>query len=151
MPSWLTRLFATGLYTGLSPTVPGTVGTIPAWILLWFFLPSNSIIQVAIMVVICVLSVWFATDAEKIFGHDSKKIVIDEWAGMMVSVLFLPHTLAAFLIAFAAFRLFDVIKIWPAGPAENLPAGLGVTMDDIAAGVQANVLTRIILLIIVRS
>ncbi len=150
MPVWLTRFLATGLYTGLSPSIPGTTGTIPAWILLWFFLPQNWIVQMIVLILIIGISVWLATEAEEIFGHDSKKIVIDEWAGMMVAVLFLPHTLTAYLLAFGAFRLFDVIKLWPAAQFEKLPEGWGVTMDDVAAGVQANILVRIIILIIAR-
>lgn len=148
MPDWLTRLLATGLYTGLSPSIPGTTGTIPAWILLWFFLPENAIVQLVVLVIITGLSVWLATEAEELFGHDSKKIVIDEWAGMMVAVLFLPHTLTAFVMAFGAFRLFDVVKLWPAARFERLPRGWGVTMDDVAAGVQANILVQIIILIL---
>ena len=146
MPRWLTRLLATGLYTGLSPTIPGTVGTIPAWILIWFLLPANAIVQVTVLIVITGLSVWLATEAEEFLGHDSKKIVIDEWAGMMVSVLFLPHTHAAFGLAFVAFRFFDVVKIWPAAQAEKLPTGWGVTMDDVAAGIHANIAVQIYLL-----
>ncbi len=150
MPAWLTRFLATGLYSGLSPSIPGTTGTIPAWVLLWFFLPDNLYAQVAVLVVITGLSVWLAAEAEELLGHDSKKIVIDEWAGMMVTVLFLPHTLTAYLLAFGAFRLFDVVKLWPAAQFERLPRGWGVTMDDVAAGVQANILVQIIILIIAR-
>ena len=148
MPAWLTRLLATGLYTGLSPSIPGTTGTIPAWFLLWSFLPEPPAVQIAVLAIIIGLSVWLATEAEELFGHDSKKIVIDEWAGMMVAVLFLPHTLTAYLLAFGAFRFFDVVKLWPADQLEKLPRGWGVTMDDVAAGVQANILAQIIILII---
>jgi len=150
MPVWLTRFLATGLYSGFSPSIPGTTGTIPAWVLLWFFLPASLVVQVVVMIVIIGLSVWLASEAEAVFGHDSKKIVIDEWAGMMVAVLFLPHTLTAYLLAFGAFRLFDVVKLWPAAQLEKLPQGWGVTMDDVAAGVQANILAQIIILIIAR-
>lgn len=150
MPAFLIRFLATGFYTGLSPSIPGTTGTVPAWLLLWFFLPVDVVTQVIVLVVIVGVSVWLATEAEEIFGHDSKKIVIDEWAGMMIAVLFLPHTLTAYLLAFGAFRLFDVIKLWPAAQLEKLPSGWGVTMDDVAAGVQANILVQIIILIIAR-
>ena len=148
MPVWLTRILATGFYTGLSPCIPGTTGTIPAWVLLWLFLPEPPAVQIAVLAIIIGLSVWLATEAEELFGHDSKKIVIDEWAGMMVAVLFLPHTLTAYLLAFGAFRFFDVVKLWPANQLEKLPRGWGVTMDDVAAGVQANILAQIIILII---
>lgn len=150
MPVWLTRLLATGFYTGLSPSIPGTTGTIPAWVLLWYFFPQHIGVQVALLVVTIGISVWVASEAETVFGHDSKKIVIDEWAGMVVAVLFLPHTPTAYLLAFGAFRLFDVVKLWPAAQFEKLPQGWGVTMDDVAAGVQANVFVQIIILIIAR-
>jgi phosphatidylglycerophosphatase A len=104
--------------------------------------------QIAATMILFVLSVWFAGLAEEILGHDSKKIVIDEWAGMAVSTIFLPHTIGAYLVAFAAFRIFDVVKLPPAAQFEKLPGGWGVTMDDIAAGVQANILTCIVIALV---
>jgi phosphatidylglycerophosphatase A len=71
--------------------------------------------------------------------------VIDEWAGMFVALLFVPVTLTNYLIAFVAFRAFDVIKLPPAAQSERLPIGWGVTMDDIVAGIQANVFTQIVI------
>jgi phosphatidylglycerophosphatase A len=148
MPAWLTRCLATGLYTGYSPTVPGTVGTVPALILVWFCFGCGVVWPIAITIVMTLASIWLAGEAELLLGHDSKKIVIDEWAGMCVSVLFIPHTIGAYLVAFAAFRLFDVIKLPPAAQFEKLPRGWGVTMDDVAAGVQANIATWIIVLLV---
>jgi phosphatidylglycerophosphatase A len=148
MPSWLTRCIATGLWTGYSPTVPGTVGTIPALVLVWFLFGLGIYWQIAATVMLFIVSVWFAGLAEEILGHDSKKIVIDEWAGMAVSAIFLPHTIGAYLVAFAAFRIFDVVKLPPAAQFEKLPGGWGVTMDDIAAGVQANILTWIVIALV---
>jgi phosphatidylglycerophosphatase A len=145
---FLTKLVATGLYSGLSPWVPGTVGSIPAWLLAYFVIAGDQVILAAATVVLSLVSVWSAGAAEKLYGPDSKKIVIDEWAGMFIAVVLVPPTLTAYLIAFLAFRAFDVAKIWPAAQAERLPAGWGVTMDDIVAGVQANLLTHVILLLI---
>ncbi len=150
MPAWLVRFLATGLYTGYSPTISGTIGTIPALILVWFCFGCGIYWPIGITLVITALSVWIAGLAELQFGHDSKKIVIDEWAGMCFSVLFLPHTMATYLVAFVAFRLFDVIKLPPAAQFEKLPSGWGVTMDDVAAGVQANLLTWIVVLLVLK-
>lgn len=141
----LVKFIASGLYTGYSPIVPGTTGTVPAWLIAWFLLGHNQIILGAATVLMFFLSVWSATEAEKIFGHDAKAIVTDEWIGMFISVLLIPHTLTAYLIAFVAFRLFDVIKIPPAAQAERLPVGWGVTMDDVVAGIQANIATWVVL------
>lgn len=140
----IVRLVATGLYTGYSPFVPGTVGTLPA-LLLVLVLGHYPITLHAVGVVMFFLSVWAAGAAEHLFGHDSKKIVIDEWAGMFFSVALMPFSWPNYLIAFFAFRLFDVVKLPPARNFEKLPGGWGVTMDDVAAGIQANIITRVII------
>ncbi len=84
------------------------------------------------------VSVWSAGLAERTFGHDSRKIVIDEWAGMFISLLFLPVRLDVFVAAFVFFRFYDVIKPYPADRCERLPGGWGVTFDDVFAAVYAN-------------
>lgn len=149
MPNWLTKILATGFGTGYAP-IAGTIGTIPAWIIAWSLLGTNQVALVAAAVVMLFLSVYVATQAESIFGHDSKSIVIDEWAGMWVTVILLPHTLTAYIIAFFAFRLFDVIKLPPAAQAEKLPRGWGITIDDVVAGIQANLATHLVLYIMAK-
>ena len=144
MKNALVRLVATGLYSGYSPFVPGTVGSIPAWLIGFFLVRDNVMIMGIVTVVTLIISVWSAGEAEKLFGHDARKIVIDEWAGMFLAFLFVPYSLTNFVIAFVAFRVFDVVKITPAHQAERLPGGWGVTMDDVVAGIQANVFTQII-------
>lgn len=149
MPHWLTKTLATGFGTGYAP-IAGTVGTIPAWGIGWFLLGSDQVTLVSAAVVMIFLSVYVATMAEPIFGHDAKSIVIDEWAGMWVTLILLPHTLTAYIIGFFAFRIFDVIKLFPAAQAEKLPRGWGITMDDVVAGVQANIATQLILMVMTK-
>jgi phosphatidylglycerophosphatase A len=134
----LTRFLATGAYSGYFPIVPGTVGTIPAWLIAWFFLGHSTTVLVVATIVTTAISVWSATGAETFLGHDSKKIVIDEWAGMFISLLFLPYRLEIYLAAFLFFRFYDVIKPFPAGHCESYPRGWGVTLDDVFAGIYAN-------------
>ena len=139
---------ATGAWSGLIPWTPGTFGTIPAW-LIAFFLIEGSIVGMVIAAVLSLfVSVWAAGEAETLFGHDARKIVIDEWAGMFVALIFVPFTITNYLVAFVAFRFFDVVKLPPASQWEKLPRGWGVTMDDIAAGVHANILTQVIALVL---
>lgn len=133
----LVRLIATGLYSGYFPIVAGTIGTIPAWLLAWFYAGNGWFLPVA-AVVSTALSFWSSDRAEKFLGHDSKKIVIDEWAGMFIALLFLPHQIEVYLGAFLFFRFFDVIKPFPADRCEALHGGLGVTLDDVVAGIYAN-------------
>ncbi len=129
---------ATGLYSGFLKPYAGTWGTIPAWLIGWFLISGNQPLLIAATIITIMLSVWAAGEAEQIFGHDARKIVIDEWAGMLIAFLFLPHSLSVYILAFFAFRFWDVVKMWPAGYLENLPKGWGVTMDDVAAGLHAN-------------
>jgi phosphatidylglycerophosphatase A len=134
----LVRAIATGLYMGYFPIVPGTIGTIPAWLLGWFLLGRNDAVLLIATAITLAVSVWSASKAELFLGHDSRKIVIDEWAGMFVSLLFLPYRLDVYLGAFIFFRFYDVIKPFPAGYSERFPKGWGVTLDDLFAGIYAN-------------
>jgi len=146
----LIRLIATGLYTGYFPIVPGTIGTIPAWIIAWFWLGHDTVTLLIATVVTIAISIWSASKAEPMLGHDSKKIVIDEWAGMFISLVFLPYRLDVFAAAFIFFRFYDVIKPFPAGYSERFPGGWGVTLDDFFAGVYANLTCWVCILALTR-
>ena len=130
-------LVASGLYSGYLRPFSGTWGTIPAWGLAFFLTGDHTIIHIAATIVLTIISVWASGEAEKTLVQDSKSIVIDEWAGMFVAVLFVPVTLTNYMIAFVLFRFFDVVKLFPAAQCEELPGGWGVTMDDVVAGVHA--------------
>ena len=119
--------------------MPGTIGTIPDWLLGWFLLGKDSTALLIATILTIALSIWSASRAEAFLGHDSKKIVIDEWAGMFLSLLFLPYRLDVYIGAFIFFRFYDVIKPFPAGRCESYPRGWGVTLDDVFAGVYANI------------
>ncbi len=145
MKRTLVKIIATGLYTGYFPVAAGTIGSIPSLLIAYFIIGDNLLYLSLAALVTTLISFWAAGEAESIFGHDAKKIVIDEWAGMFIALLFLPLTIKVYLIAFVAFRFFDVIKLWPAGAAERLPRGWGVTADDIVAGIQANLAVQLYL------
>ncbi len=93
------------------------------------------------------MSIWAAERAERVFGHDASRIVIDEFAGMLIAVLFLQKTLIIYAAAFVLFRILDILKPFPAGRAEALPGGLGIVADDLVAGIYANVLLRLMLMV----
>lgn len=141
----LAKLIATGLYSGFGRPYPGTWGTIPAWLIAYFLIRGDQTI-LAVAAVVCIpISVWAAGEAEKAYGHDARKIVIDEWVGMFVTLLFVPFSLFNYGLAFFAFRGFDVFKFWPARQSEQLPGGWGITADDIIAGIQANVAVHLVI------
>ena len=150
MRSTIIKLIATGLGSGYCRPFPGTWGSIPAWLIAFFLVRGNTPILLGVLAVCFVASVWAAGEAEKLFGHDARKIVIDEWAGMFITLAFMPHTWEHYIAAFVAFRFFDVVKIPPAAQSERLPGGWGVTMDDIVAGVQANLATQLVMIVLSR-
>jgi phosphatidylglycerophosphatase A len=151
----LVLLIATVAGLGYSPVAPGTVGSAGAAVLLWFLAPqvtfaASPLAIVAVVVstlAFAAMSVWFADRAEGILGHDASRIVIDEFAGFVVAILFLPKTVLTFVAAFLLFRAMDIIKPFPARRAESLNGGLGVVADDLVAGLYTNLLLRLVVLV----
>ena len=95
----------------------------------------------AALVVVVVVGIWASHRVEVVLERkDPGVIVIDEVAGMMVSVALLPRTPAVLFCAFLLFRLFDIWKPFPAREAQALRGGFGVVVDDLIAGAYALVL-----------
>src|SRR5688572_24185252 len=95
------------------------------------------------IVVLFLAGVWAGTTAERYFGGiDPGPIVLDEVVGMLITLAFIPVGWSAALAGFVLFRIFDVIKPYPAARFEELHGGLGVMADDAMAAVYANVSLR---------
>ncbi|HEX9006843.1 MAG TPA: phosphatidylglycerophosphatase A [Bacteroidota bacterium] len=168
-PGLLTRIVATGCFAGYIPVASGTFGSLVGCLIL--LLPG--VWQPAVLVPLALLG--FAggvVTAGAIARHEGGRltalaaqtkarfqpggsvhpdpsiVVIDEIVGMWLAVLLLPPSLPALLIAFVFFRLFDVVKPVPARSAEHLPGGWGIMLDDVVAGVYANLATRISLYVL---
>jgi phosphatidylglycerophosphatase A len=91
------------------------------------------------------VSVAISDKAEELLGHkDDQRIVIDEWVGYLVSVVFLPKTMKLLILAFVLFRVFDTWKPVGIQRLARLPGGWGVVMDDVAAGVLVNAFLRLL-------
>lgn len=141
-------LLATGFGSGFIRPYSGTWGSIPAVLLAWGVQRlGNDAVFLATTVGMIALSVWVANQAEGLFGHDSGRIVIDEFAGVFICYLGLPADAWIMIPVFVLFRFFDVMKPWPCRKLERLGGGLGVTADDIAAGAYTNITVRLILLV----
>ena len=141
---------ATVAGVGSAPVAPGTAGSLAAVPLLPVLatLRGRSLAgYAAVVATLVVVAVWSAGRAEEILGgHDHSRIVIDEVAGLVVAGLFLPGTWTATALAFFLFRLFDVLKPFPAGVIDRrLRGGVGVVGDDLVAGVYAGLLGRVVL------
>ncbi len=136
---------ATGGYVGYAPFASGTFGSLVGLPIV-FLLSKTSWAPALFLVVALILgAVWVAHQAERALkAKDPGCIVIDEIAGMCVTMLFIPLTLTTGLAGFFLFRLFDVIKPPPVRQMERgLHGGWGVVMDDVAAGVMANIVLRL--------
>ncbi|HPL51816.1 MAG TPA: phosphatidylglycerophosphatase A [Candidatus Cloacimonas sp.] len=134
---------------GFIPVMPGTFGSLLAYGIYMLF--SGSPFQgkalfyaLPALIVLCLIAVFLSTKAEKTLGRDNGSIVIDEFCGYYVSVLFLPHSWLIGLYAFALFRVFDIAKPFPIKKVQELPGGWGVVTDDIIAGIYTNILIQIL-------
>jgi len=101
--------------------------------------------QLTAIIFVLIAGIWSAGAVESIWGHDSNKIVIDEVAGMMVTLLFIPADIKYAAAGFLLFRFFDIAKPLWIKKAEQLPAGWGVMADDLLAGLYAQLILRIII------
>lgn len=133
---------ATALGVGYVPFAPGTFGS-AVGLLLWFVLPSSPIAQAAAIVVVCVVGSWSGSVAERYFGRvDPGHVVVDEVAGMLVTLFLVPVGWIGAIAGFLLFRISDIIKPYPANRLERLPGGIGIMADDVMAGVYANLVLR---------
>ena len=144
----MTRLavfIATVGYCGYFPFAPGTVGSaagLVVYLLVWW--TGSSIVEVGLIAVLFALGVWAGTTAERYFGGvDPGPIVVDEVVGMLITLAFIPVGWSGALAGFFIFRIYDIIKPYPAGRFEALHGGLGVMADDAMAAVYANLSLRL--------
>jgi phosphatidylglycerophosphatase A len=123
---------------GRAPVAPGTVASAVTAVLLWL-LALGPLALTALLVLVTVLGTWAAEGAERTLGRgkDPGAIVIDEVGGMILAVLVVPPSPAVLALAFVLFRVFDVIKPFPANVSQQLRGGLGVMVDDLVAGLYA--------------
>lgn len=140
-------LLATGGGLGYAPVASGTFGTLGGLPFLPVLAAIGVIPGALFTTGLVALAVWVADRAEPVFGEkDSGRIVIDEIAGFVVTMLFVPLSLSTVAAGFLLFRAFDVAKLWPGSHFDrNVEGGLGVVMDDVVAGVYANLLLQTLL------
>lgn len=108
----------------------------------WYFFPPGYTYQVLLLVVLLAAGIWSASSMEAVWEHDSNRIVIDEVAGMMITLAFLPHKAVLIITGCVLFRFFDIVKPLGIRKVELLPRGIGVMADDVLAGVYAQLILR---------
>jgi phosphatidylglycerophosphatase A len=139
----LYQILASTLGIGYIGKGGGTVAALFA-VLCWYLLQPAPPMQWLIVAIVMILGVWSGNVVEADWGKDNAKVVIDEVAGMCISLLLLPHTLFYAIAALVLFRFFDIAKPLGIRRMERFPGGWGVMLDDVLAGVYANVLLQVL-------
>jgi phosphatidylglycerophosphatase A len=138
-------------YVGYAPVAPGTVGSLAGLVVygLLRLAQAPPLVELVVIVALFVAGVWSGTQAERHFGGtDPGPGVIDEVVGMLVTLWLLPATWTVAVLGFLIFRVFDVIKPWPAGRLESLHGGLGMMADDVMAAIYANLALRLLVVLV---
>ena len=136
---------ATGGYAGYAPVAPGTVGSVLGLLLLGGVRYSAvPFLELGVLAGVIVVGTWASGVGE---GHAGREdpgcVVIDEVAGMLLTMIGTSLTWPTAIVGFLAFRVFDIMKPFPARSAERLPGGTGIMADDLVAAVYAFLTLRL--------
>jgi phosphatidylglycerophosphatase A len=166
---FLTRCIATGFFAGYFPWASGTIGTLVG--LGISLIPGVHTPPVLLPLTIVGFSIGVyvagkvaeaegdrlsrsAAAAKAVFQPgerthpDPSIVVVDEIIGIWITLLWLPPSASAYVLAFVAFRAYDVMKPVPVRSLEHIPGGWGIMLDDVVAGLYANITVRLILLLL---
>lgn len=139
---------ATVFGVGRVPVAPGTFGS-AAGLLLWAALSGSVAAQAAAILLVFVAGSWSGSVTERHYGAtDPGVVVIDEVLGMLITLFLNPVSWTGAVVGFLLFRVFDVIKPYPANRFERLHGGLGIMSDDAMAAVYANMVLRALIAVV---
>ena len=141
---------SSGCLLGNMPFAPGSFGTLAGLPICWLLSRIDSSISFFLIALTIPFAIWVAGEAEQILGKkDPGAIVIDEIVGMVLTLAGLPFNATTAGLGFVLFRVLDITKPLPIGFLERrFKGGTGIVLDDVAAGVVANITLRIILQLI---
>ncbi len=145
------KLIVSGFGLGFIPVAPGTMGAIGALvpaILILHFAPFPNLILAGLILLSIILGITGSNKLQAQWGKDPSRIVIDEIAGMWISLLWLGSGWMTIASSFILFRFFDIVKPLGIRKAEELPGGMGVMADDILAGICSNLVMQIVIKVI---
>lgn len=144
------KAFGSALFTGYIPIASGTFGSLAG--LAFYLIPgfeSHNFLIPAI-IVIGVSGVFVADKFEKVYGHDPAQCTIDEVIGMWITLISVPKAATNLLIAFFVWRIYDIVKPYPASFFDKMNGGIGIIMDDVAAAFYALLTTHVIIFLLNR-
>lgn len=142
-------ILATWFGAGLAPAAPGTFGTLAGVPLVLLYGLYGGWSEAFVTAVVTLAAVWSSGRAVDLLGRgDPPEVVIDEVAGLLVTMFLVPVSPLNMVLGFILFRFFDIVKPWPVRQAEALRGGYGVVADDLLSGVYAHICLRGILLLV---
>jgi len=151
---WIRKLGASVFFLGYFPYGPGTVGSAVTVCALWYldyryqnlFTPEHLVFYWGAIMMLALVSIYLSSQSKEVFGSDDPgPVIIDEVVGQFVTFFMIPLSIRTLIAGFLLFRLFDIIKPFPVHHMEEMEGGVGITMDDVAAGVMANISLILIL------
>jgi phosphatidylglycerophosphatase A len=131
------HFLAFGFGSGLSPKAPGTMGTLVALPLVYELMHLSLLMYLCCVLMLSAIGIYVCGEsARRLNTHDHPGIVLDEFAGMAVTMIAVPLNFQWLLLGFLLFRCFDIFKPWPIREADHrLSGGFGIMLDDIIAGI----------------
>ena len=113
--------------------------------IIWILIPASNVYwQVFFTLIVCTIGVWSSNVVDAVWGKDSSKVVIDEVAGMMITLIAMPVNWKYIAAGLVLFRFFDIVKPLFIRSMEKLPKGWGVMADDVLAGVYAHLVLMVV-------
>ena len=148
--------FVSFFFLGRSPVAPGTVGSFGSFILAYLIVENivdySGYLLLGLSSILYYTGLQIAPWCEGRYGKDPGIYVMDEVIGYLITISFLiifgvdlTHTPEIWVLSFISFRIFDVLKIWPAKDLENMKGGHGISLDDVAAGFQTLIFVLLII------
>jgi phosphatidylglycerophosphatase A len=146
MKTKISEFIATGFYSGYLPKAPGTWGSLVAAIIIGFFSLYGEVYEPFTCLFLAFISTAIGIPTSEHFSNSIQKkdpgcVVIDEFAGQFLAFTLVPLSGLNLILGFLTFRIFDILKPWPADKLQNLPGGYGIVIDDVAAGFYAMITT----------
>ena len=133
------QILSTCFGIGYFPLAPGTVTSIVAVLGYYFFPVLHNPLLLLFLVLLCSgAGIWAGGVMEEHYGEDPSIVTIDELAGQWLALVFLPEGLVPLALSLLLFRFFDIAKPGPVDAAQRLPGGWGIMVDDLLAGLFAN-------------
>lgn len=138
-----------GFFSGYFPIAPATVTSlftlIPA-----YYLSRQPLLCAIVIIGVFFLGVWIASDLEKVWGKDPRRVTIDEICGTFITFLYNPVSLSGLGLGFLIWRGFDVLKLPFINRIQRVRSGWGVMLDDVLSGICANLILRLLILLFPR-